>query len=788
MSRAVKATRKIHVLILVLCILSSIFAVVGGVGKQSEDGRVEYVEDESQGETDSLPIFTNSLQTDGSNISTSDIQTTQNAEVDVMIAYTSDARIWASNNDYSIDNTINEAIGNANTAMENSEIDLTVNLATSGHVDYTETGDDFNTDLDRLEDPNDGYMEEVHDFRDYYGADLVSLFVEGDEDNSVTGIANAPSSEYSLQPDYGFSVVSIQDISSGYIFTHEIGHNFGAGHAKDQDSNPGPQLYDYSAGWRWNGDKLYYDYVSVMTYVERIGDERVLHYSNPYVYHEGDPTGDSEDGDNARTISETKGIVSNYQEPTPQIDLLTPTGGEELYAGAEQEIEWETVSGDNGIDGVDLWYSTDGGSTWTTIAQNVPDTGSYTWEVPDEPDTTVLIGAEAIDGAGYSRADTSDYEVEIVVNPPQVDLLSPVGGEEWYEGSEQEIEWETVSGSYLIDDINLDYSTDDGITWTTIAEGVSDSGSYTWQVPDKPDTTVLVRAEVVDEAGYSREDISDYEFEIMDPPQIDILSPTGGEEWTEGSEQEIEWETVSGSYLIDGIDLSYSTDGGSTWTTIDENVYDSGSYTWEVPNKPDTTALLRVEVVDEGGYTQEETLTYGVEIVEDDTVLGGGSDLPWFGILLLVILAVMIAFFLVVAKRRKKKKSERYQSSYPQGPYYGGQYEEKTPSQGEQVQQQSNSCPDCGQSIRYIQKYNSWYCDNCREYKGKEPQQQAQQEQFGQQEEVGALQPNQRQQRQVQKENTQQQQQANLCPDCDQPIRYIEEYDSWYCDSCREYK
>jgi len=34
----------------------------------------------------------------------------------------------------------------------------------------------------------------------------------------------------------------------------------------------------------------------------------------------------------------------------------------------------------------------------------------------------------------------------------------------------------------------------------------------------------------------------------------------------------------------------------------------------------------------------------------------------------------------------------------------------------------------------------------------------------------------------------QQPQQSNTCPDCGQPIRYIEEYDSWYCDDCQEYK
>ncbi len=43
-------------------------------------------------------------------------------------------------------------------------------------------------------------------------------------------------------------------------------------------------------------------------------------------------------------------------------------------------------------------------------------------------------------------------------------------------------------------------------------------------------------------------------------------------------------------------------------------------------------------------------------------------------------------------------------------------------------------------------------------------------------------------QQQPQPGQPQRTQQSNLCPDCGQPIRYVEEYDSWYCDRCQDYK
>ena len=31
--------------------------------------------------------------------------------------------------------------------------------------------------------------------------------------------------------------------------------------------------------------------------------------------------------------------------------------------------------------------------------------------------------------------------------------------------------------------------------------------------------------------------------------------------------------------------------------------------------------------------------------------------------------------------------------------------------------EEEDSCPDCGSEMRYIDQYDRWYCDDCREYK-----------------------------------------------------------------------
>lgn len=104
---------------------------------------------------------------------------------------------------------------------------------------------------------------------------------------------------------------------------------------------------------------------------------------------------------------------------------------------------------------------------------------------------------------------------------------------------------------------------------------------------------------------------------------IVVTSPNGGESWTAGSTQTIAWESY---YLSGNVLLQYSTDKGSSWTTIATTPLSTssvpssssaastadaangstaaslasavaGSYAWTVPNTSSTTCLVRVQSV-----------------------------------------------------------------------------------------------------------------------------------------------------------------------------------------------
>jgi len=246
------------------------------------------------------------------------------AQIDILVVYTPAAKEWADTYEGGINNTISLAMANCNLVSENSKLGIKFNLVHSAEVDYTETGDS-KIDLDNL---TEGAIPIVQDIRDILAADLVLLLTPN---NDLGGAAWLLTNKYGTE-EYAYSVVRVQQ-ASGLTTIHEIGHNLGANHPKQQISDPGPTGWSnwpentWSAGWRWKGDDNNY-YCAVMGYdagwYYPDGNSTILvpYFSDPDILFQGQPVGDVADGNNARTIREIKHVITDYRETIHQ---NTPT-------------------------------------------------------------------------------------------------------------------------------------------------------------------------------------------------------------------------------------------------------------------------------------------------------------------------------------------------------------------------------------------------------------------------------------------------------------------------------
>ncbi|NIM11198.1 MAG: hypothetical protein GTO45_04340, partial [Candidatus Aminicenantes bacterium] len=229
-------------------------------------------------------------------------------------------------------------------------------------------------------------------------------------------------------------------------------------------------------------------------------------------------------------------------------------------------------------------YSTNNGSSWTVITASTANDGHYAWAVPATPSSSCLVRVSEIDG---SPSDTSD-SVFTIAALPVITIIYPNGGEQFEVGFNCLITWNT---SVPVASMKVEYSVNNGSTWTTLVESTSQY-SYNWTIPDTPSDNCLVR--VTDNAS-GVFDVSDAVFSIVFPPAITVTSPNGGETWETNSLHDITWTSQG---IVGDVNIEYSTNNGTSWTTIIASTPNDGTHPWTVPDTPSNNCLVRVREID----------------------------------------------------------------------------------------------------------------------------------------------------------------------------------------------
>lgn len=203
--------------------------------------------------------------------------------IDVIVAYTqAAARGYAD----IVREVIEPAMEAGNESFQLSGIGhIKLRLVHAYQTNYVESGDQF-VHLWRFADKGDGYMDEVHELRDRYRADVAILIVD---DPDGCGQATRVSAE----EDEAFAVVHHACAKANFSLVHEIGHLLGASHER---------AYVHGNEWR-----------DIMSYKANCGGcPRLPIWSNPNVLIGGAPAG-SVGHDNARVIAENGVRVAAFR-------------------------------------------------------------------------------------------------------------------------------------------------------------------------------------------------------------------------------------------------------------------------------------------------------------------------------------------------------------------------------------------------------------------------------------------------------------------------------------------
>lgn len=249
-------------------------------------------------------------------------------EIDVLILYTGQARAAAGGTAGMIA-LITLAVAESNGAYENSSIIPRFQLVHTQEVEYTEpTGSDsFELMLSDLQTGANG-LGVAHTLRDAHCADMVSLFVGGLEFCGIGYLMPAAAlPPFDFAP-WAFSVENWQCAGGNLTLPHELGHNVGCHHnrenacftsscstlccAGDSALEQGLGAYEHSYGHRIAGL-----WRTIMSYNAGCSCAKIPYFSNPNVLYAGNPTGipggHPSGANNALTINNTATIAANWR-------------------------------------------------------------------------------------------------------------------------------------------------------------------------------------------------------------------------------------------------------------------------------------------------------------------------------------------------------------------------------------------------------------------------------------------------------------------------------------------
>ncbi len=229
--------------------------------------------------------------------------------------------------------------------------------------------------------------------------------------------------------------------------------------------------------------------------------------------------------------------------------------------------------------------------TFTVVGQSVAD---YTKNLGAAAATLTPIGAmaggyhaitvaTAVDAAGNTYAGVTGAAVnpfhftvitsatDTVVTPASYTMLvtAPNGGEALVGGATQNITWSSSqTNSTAMNNVNISYTTDAGVTYNTIANNEANDGSYNWTVPSIDAAMVFVKVSGTDLVTVLASDSSDSEFSISSTAVVAPSTGTSGVSPVTGLAEDVS-VVAYGNYIKSPFyDTVYYVDYGTDGSTL----------------------------------------------------------------------------------------------------------------------------------------------------------------------------------------------------------------------------
>lgn len=237
------------------------------------------------------------------------------------------------------------------------------------------------------------------------------------------------------------------------------------------------------------------------------------------------------------TANNTAGINTRSSSVSVTVDNTVPTITgtpitapiiTSVWGWTTQNITWtaSAITDNYNLAYLKFEYSSDSWTSWNLIATG-SNAGSYSWNITALPSAaTYQVKITAYDWVGNSTSTTSAiFSIDKVApTVPSNTITTPNWWNiyKWWQSLNitWNSAWITDNIALATNPIKLEYTLDNGTSWTQIATNEANDGSYLWTVPSVNSALVKIRLTATDNATNTTTDISDTTF------IIDSTAPT----------------------------------------------------------------------------------------------------------------------------------------------------------------------------------------------------------------------------------------------------------------------
>ncbi|MBI5701134.1 hypothetical protein HZC34_04715 [Candidatus Saganbacteria bacterium] len=324
-------------------------------------------------------------------------------------------------------------------------------------------------------------------------------------------------------------------------------------------------------------------------------------------------------------------LFSSMAFAAPSITIFSPKSGDNI--GGSINITW--LASDSvgfSLTPISIYYSVDGGATYTKITNATENDGQSwwgSWGISDTAAAKIKIEAKNLN----NEIATAESNVFSIYSSPYTNLAVSIpyiliGG------TTQEISWNSYdAGSDLLENsVSIYFRENSNTDWVLLASNQALSGKYIFSVPLINSSNAAIRFDVKDKAGHAGSDSWGFSITTK-PPSIAVSAPNGGEKIDGGKQYTLKW-TVANSESLPAYPFSlfYSLDNGSSYTKIAEGIQRGAtSYNWAAPLINNALAKIKITAADVFGkvYSDESDNAFTLYMPPAGTILSpnGGENL-----------------------------------------------------------------------------------------------------------------------------------------------------------------